>query len=358
MFDKMVRMKNNKGFTLVEMLVVIAVIAILVSIVIPVVGNSVTKSRAATNAANLRAVEGQLSTLRVSNPDLFLDAVDKLGQPWDEIASRFESALGFLTTQQVQDYINYQVYTTEAVDGTLTLYGANGNSIQLTDIPAAVGVSAGGNPGMEVTEGTNMTVLITATDIVATYEAFGGAYTKDDFAEVAETGEYNGTPSGGMTEDQFACATTGHRSLTKSYVENCKCTNCGAVEHQATGNTHKCDCGKTTVTTAHKDGIRGLTADGECDYDDCDATCKTQGSGISHVFKRGSNKCEKCETECNHDYTGTYSDRCKTCWTVKSGHIHTNSLSTTKNSVCTTCGATKTSIWPVEYTEPTQPSSN
>ena len=55
-------MKNNKkGFTLVEMLVVIAIIAILVAIVIPVVGNSTEKAKEAADAANIRAAVSELS---------------------------------------------------------------------------------------------------------------------------------------------------------------------------------------------------------------------------------------------------------------------------------------------------------
>ena len=52
---------NKKGFTLIEMLVVIAIIAVLVSIVIPVVGNSTEKAKAAADAANLRSVQAELN---------------------------------------------------------------------------------------------------------------------------------------------------------------------------------------------------------------------------------------------------------------------------------------------------------
>lgn len=54
---------NKKGFTLIEMLVVIAIIAVLVSIIVPVVSNSTTKAAAATNAANLRSVMAEVQVL-------------------------------------------------------------------------------------------------------------------------------------------------------------------------------------------------------------------------------------------------------------------------------------------------------
>ncbi len=49
-------MKNNKkGFTLMEMLIVVAIIAVLVAIAIPVLSGTLEKSREAADAANLRA---------------------------------------------------------------------------------------------------------------------------------------------------------------------------------------------------------------------------------------------------------------------------------------------------------------
>lgn len=60
-------LRNKKGFTLIEMLVVIAIIAVLVSIVIPVVGQSTTRAKAATDAANMR------STLAALNSEILIE---------------------------------------------------------------------------------------------------------------------------------------------------------------------------------------------------------------------------------------------------------------------------------------------
>ena len=53
---------NKKGFTLIEMLVVVAIIAVLVAIVIPVVGNSTESAKEAKDAANIRAAISEVTT--------------------------------------------------------------------------------------------------------------------------------------------------------------------------------------------------------------------------------------------------------------------------------------------------------
>ena len=55
------KIRNKKGFTLVEMLIVVAIIAILIAVSIPVVGNALEKARIATDAANERAFKAQLT---------------------------------------------------------------------------------------------------------------------------------------------------------------------------------------------------------------------------------------------------------------------------------------------------------
>lgn len=60
--------QNMKGFTLIEMLVVIAIIAVLVAIIIPTVTSATTKANAATDAANLRSILGAANGQLLDNP--------------------------------------------------------------------------------------------------------------------------------------------------------------------------------------------------------------------------------------------------------------------------------------------------
>ena len=60
---------NKKGFTLMEMLIVVAIIAVLVAIAIPTFSGAMAKANQATDAANIRAAYAEAA----------LDALNKDG---------------------------------------------------------------------------------------------------------------------------------------------------------------------------------------------------------------------------------------------------------------------------------------
>lgn len=62
MMNKMRKMKNKKGFTLMEMLIVVAIIAILIAIAIPTFASSLNKARVATDEANIRSGYAEVMT--------------------------------------------------------------------------------------------------------------------------------------------------------------------------------------------------------------------------------------------------------------------------------------------------------
>jgi len=69
--------KNNKGFTLAELLIVVAIIAVLVAIAIPVFTSQLEKSREATDIANVRSAYAEVVTKHLtgeSNVNMTVEA--------------------------------------------------------------------------------------------------------------------------------------------------------------------------------------------------------------------------------------------------------------------------------------------
>lgn len=58
---------NKKGFTLMEMLIVVGIIAVLVAIAIPTFTNQLEKARESTDAANLRAAYAECAVKMVAD---------------------------------------------------------------------------------------------------------------------------------------------------------------------------------------------------------------------------------------------------------------------------------------------------
>ena len=69
------KFRKNEGFTLVEMLIVVAIIAILIAVSIPLVSNSLDKARHATDQANERAAKAELMIQYLAGDDAVIDGV-------------------------------------------------------------------------------------------------------------------------------------------------------------------------------------------------------------------------------------------------------------------------------------------
>ena len=80
---------NKKGFTLAELLIVVAIIAVLVAIAIPVFTSQLEKSREATDLANVRsAYAEQMSAYLTSDNKT---AIDPINVPVKQTVDKWQS---------------------------------------------------------------------------------------------------------------------------------------------------------------------------------------------------------------------------------------------------------------------------
>lgn len=82
MFKKL--RKNEKGFTLAELLIVVAIIGVLVAISIPIFTSQLEKSREAVDAANLRAAYAEVMSSALTDDLTDTTAVANVGIKVDQ----------------------------------------------------------------------------------------------------------------------------------------------------------------------------------------------------------------------------------------------------------------------------------
>ena len=90
-------LRNHKGFTLMEMLIVVAIIGVLVSVAIPILGSQLEKSREAVDLANVRAAYADVLTASMLGETAETVKVVKLKQQQDNWQSIDPVNIGGIT---------------------------------------------------------------------------------------------------------------------------------------------------------------------------------------------------------------------------------------------------------------------
>ena len=143
MFKKL--RKNEKGFTLAELLIVVAIIGVLVAISIPIFTSQLEKSREATDLANLRAAKAEAVVAILDGT-----ATDGTTVFYDASAGTFVTAESAATKvgKGTATTVSGVAYTTDPV---YTQFGYTGGDVAGHSITATYTVpTTGAEPSVSV----------------------------------------------------------------------------------------------------------------------------------------------------------------------------------------------------------------
>lgn len=114
----MKKIKNTKGFTLMEMLIVVAIIAILIAIAIPTFANQMEKAREAADIANIRNAYSEAMVAYLSGTTPASAETQKMTQTksgWTTLT--WPDYLGAVLPVEKDNIVVVSI-TTAAADGT------------------------------------------------------------------------------------------------------------------------------------------------------------------------------------------------------------------------------------------------
>ena len=111
---------NKKGFTLMEMLIVVAIIAILVAIAIPTFAGQLERANQSTDAANIRATYAEAVVDYLSEGKTDSKNTPKMkSSDWDKIDG--DATIGDTKISAIKKTKGAVVTITIAADGTVTI---------------------------------------------------------------------------------------------------------------------------------------------------------------------------------------------------------------------------------------------
>ena len=122
----MLKKMNKKGFTLAELLIVVAIIAVLVAISIPIFSAQLEKAKEATDMANIRSAYAEVVAAYLGDSQKHEASVDLKSHKNDYVSDENAEIAGvkyedILSGSDTNNYAKNPCVVKVAADGTVTI---------------------------------------------------------------------------------------------------------------------------------------------------------------------------------------------------------------------------------------------
>ena len=113
--------QGKKGFTLMEMLIVIAIIAVLVAIAIPIFANQLENSREATDAANIRSAYAEVAAAALNDP----------GTAHSATVKKQQTQADWQSASSIKNIAGVAITAIQSTGDTTVSYDANSSVVKI-----------------------------------------------------------------------------------------------------------------------------------------------------------------------------------------------------------------------------------
>lgn len=118
----MKKVNNKKGFTLAELLVVVAILAILIAIAVPIFGGALDSAKKTAIDSNIRALKSAGMVDILTNTDESLKVLGTSDKGWKVTAHIEDSEIGTVKVEKTGTIGTDAGPTTGEVDGDYIVY--------------------------------------------------------------------------------------------------------------------------------------------------------------------------------------------------------------------------------------------